>query len=63
MGGRRRRINDALRRVELAAVQAVDMGRYPTMEIALLEMAANQRRATILTVDVHDLIRQYESER
>jgi hypothetical protein len=59
----RRRMADALLMVSLAAEQAVDMGLYPTTELALYEMAANQRRATTLRVDVHDLIEQHEAER
>ncbi len=63
MHGRKRVQKDALRLVLAAAQQAVDLGRYPSVELALFEMAANQRRASRAGIDIHDLIKRHESER
>lgn len=51
-----RRLADALTMVTAAAEQAVAAGLYPTVELALFEMAANQRKATTQRVDIHELL-------
>lgn len=58
----RRRLEDALTMVVKAAELAVSQGAYPCVELALFEMAANQRRAVTLGVDVHDLLKAYKRE-
>lgn len=63
MHGRKRVQKDALRQVLAAAEQSVDCGRYPSVDLALFEMAANQRRANRAGVDIHNLIRQHERDK
>lgn len=59
MGGflrRGLRRSTELELVVAAADAAVRAGQYPTILLALSEMAANQRKATRLNVDIRDLL-------
>jgi hypothetical protein len=54
------RIAPALIRLHKVARETVDAGTYPTVEIALDAMTANQRLANRLGVDIHDLLKAHE---
>lgn len=56
----RRIFRDSIELVLSSAHDAVEKGRFPNVQIALVEMAANQRKATRLNVDIHNLLREAE---
>lgn len=56
----RKQVREALRLIISAAEAAVEAGLYPNVRIALAEMAANQRKAARLGVDLHKLLKDYE---
>lgn len=56
----RKQTREAMAMVVSAAKQSVEHGRYPNLRLALIEMAANQRKATRLGVDIHDLLKESE---
>lgn len=55
-----RRADIAVAAVLQVAAESVAAGQYPSMDVALCEMAWNQRAALELGVDLHEVIKVIE---